>query len=172
MSVAKDYTLPLNPHFKAKLVQFCDAVSVLEMNLYVKLLHPNIQLEDGWTPFGVQPCCDRARSAALKRLTCITLACAIATWSNARVQFRTLGNFVRLSLVNRQWYKALESARASFKQMELDQREVLLDQTLTAGAMSSVSFGKELELPAFSTQHGHMSNTHGVYPDGVSGYSQ
>ena len=151
---ALDYSLPLNSHFRAKLVQFCDAVIVLELNFFVMMLHPNVQLEQGWTPFGIQPCCDRARLEASKRLT--SIVCAVATWSDARVQFMDLGNFIRLSSVSRHWYKALEPSRSAFRKMELTQRhmslglfpEVLQDQILTAGAMSSVSFWEELELPS------------------------
>ena len=64
--------------------------------------------------------------------------------------------------------------------MELNQRgmslglfpEVLLNQELTAGSMSSVSFWEELENPPSVAQYGHSSHTHGVYPEGVSGNSQ
>ena len=67
-----DYASPLNSHFRAKLIPFCDAVIVSELNFYAEMLHPNIQLETGWPPFGIQPCCYRARLAASKRLTRIT----------------------------------------------------------------------------------------------------
>ena len=35
---------------KTKVVQFCDDIIVLETNWHVKMLHPNIQKSEGWTP--------------------------------------------------------------------------------------------------------------------------
>jgi len=156
---ALDYSLPLNSFLRARLVQFCDAVIVLELNFFVKMLHPNVQLEQGWTPFGIQPCCDRARLDASKRLT--SIVCAVATWSDARVLFMDLGNFIKLSSVSKHWYKALEPSRSAFKKMELTQRrmslglfpEVLQDKLLKAGAMSSVSFWDEVELPSIDYEY-------------------
>ena len=98
------YTLPFDSNCRAKLIQFCDAVIVLELNFHIKLLHPNVQLEHSWTPFGIQPCCDKARMWSSQRLT--RIVCALATWSDAWVQFKDLGNFIRMLLVCKQWRKA------------------------------------------------------------------
>ena len=49
LPVELDDSLPLSSHFRSKRIQFCDAVIVLELNLYVKMLHLNSQMENGWT---------------------------------------------------------------------------------------------------------------------------
>ena len=141
------------------MVQFCDAIIMLELNWHVKMLHPDIQKSEGWTPFEIQTCCGRARVWASKKLA--RIACAVATWSDARTCLRDLGNFIRLSMVCRHWCSALDRNRKEYARIGREQNGqtqgkfpgMLWERHPPKGAMSPDAFWHEMSLPIFESQH-------------------
>ena len=93
---------------RATLVQFCDTAIMLKMNWDIKHLHPCEQMHEGWTSYGLQQCCSRAKANCEQ--TAIKVTQAVMLWSTARSQVKELLNITKIVLVCKTWCKEIMTA--------------------------------------------------------------